>query len=419
MNTQKPTRRDFLKSIITTGGVLCALPLGVAPLLAASPSPGPASGPASTSSSGSPALSGESIGSLRLPNRFIRAATWMGLATPDGGVSPILTRKMTALAEGGVGLIITGNTFVSQSGQSRTQQLAVYDDRFIPGLAGLTKSIHAAGGKIALQVMHAGCYADRTATGLEPLGASVFVRDGKPLNRAMTREELAGLVEDFAQGAARGRAAGFDAVEIHACHGYLLSQFLSPFYNQRTDEYGGSLENRARFLLEVVRAVRAKVGADYPLLVKINSEDHVEGGLTHQEALAVSAMLERASVDAVEYSGGTLASQGNQRPMPQGDLDPEHEAYYRQPAQEYKAKVGIPLILVGGIRSFEVANALVQGKVTDFVSLSRPLIREPGLVKRWAAGDLRRAECISCNGCATSAYSGKGAYCVFVERDDA
>jgi 2,4-dienoyl-CoA reductase-like NADH-dependent reductase (Old Yellow Enzyme family) len=411
MITKKSTRRDFLKSAIVSGGTLCVLPLGAAPLLAA--------GPSSTSSLPSPALSGGSIGSLRLPNRFIRAATLEGLAESDGAVSPALTNRMLELARGGAGLIITGNSFVSPHGQARSRQLAANDDRFIPGLSDLTSNVHANGSRIALQIVHSGCYADPKLTGVEPVGPSVFMRDGKPLNRAMSEEELMAIAADFASAALRGRKAGFDAVEIHACHGSLLSQFLSPFYNNREDEYGGSLENRARFLVETVRAARAALGPDFPLMVKINSEDSLEGGFTPAEAVIVSAMLEQAGVDAVELSGGTLASMGNHKPSPQGDLTPDHEAYYREAAQAYKRAVGIPLILVGGMRSFEVANSLVQGKVTDFISISRPFIREPGLVKRWVAGDLRRADCISCNGCLAQLDAGQGAFCVFVKRSDA
>jgi 2,4-dienoyl-CoA reductase-like NADH-dependent reductase (Old Yellow Enzyme family) len=358
-----------------------------------------------------------SINGMVLANRFVRSATWEGLAAKDGSATPGLTDKMVELAKGGVGLIFTGYTYVSPEGQSSPRQLAVYDDRFVPGLAEMTKAVHAAGGKIALQLVHGGAFSSADLTGREMIGPSVGEKDGKPTCRAASMKDIADITAAFAQAAVRGKKAGFDAVQLHAAHGFLISQFLSSALNKRTDEYGGRLSNRARLLLEVLRSVRKAVGWDFPVLIKLNSEDFLEGGLTRDDAVQVAVMLEQASVDAIEYSGGTVASPNTLMPPRPGVLrSTENEVYYREAARLYKQKVKIPLMLVGGIRSYEVAEELVKGSTTDYVSLSRPLICEPGLVKRWQEGDRRKAECISCNSCFGPPSECKGFYCVTLAK---
>lgn len=221
-----------------------------------------------------------SINGMGLANRFVRSATWEGLATKDGSVTPALTDKMVELAKGGVGLILTGYTFVSREGQSSPNQMAVYDSRFVPGLTEMAKAVHAVGGKIALQIVHGGAFSSADLSGMEVVGPSAREKDGKPVSRALSKKEIAGIVDAFTQAAVRAKKCGFDAVQIHAAHGYLLSQFLSPALNNRADEYGGSLSNRSRLLLEVVRNIRQALGRQYPLLVKLNSEDFLENGLT-------------------------------------------------------------------------------------------------------------------------------------------
>ncbi|MBJ6750045.1 NADH:flavin oxidoreductase [Geomonas anaerohicana] len=353
------------------------------------------------------------IGKLTLKNRFVRSATWEGLATEDGSVTHRLTDMMVELATNEVGLIISGYAFVTKGGQSTPWQMAAWHDRFLPGLTAMVDAVHAAGGRIALQLVHAGRFSSQELTGERPRVPSA---DG-PLNQALISGEIEGVISAFADAAARGKAAGFDAVQLHAAHGFLLSEFLSPAFNRREDGYGGSLENRARLLLEVVRAVRLKVGPDYPILVKMNSDDFLEDGMTGEEALLVAAMLERASVDAIEFSGGTPLS-NDLIPARLGELTtPEHEAYYRGAAQDYQDRVGIPLILVGGIRSFEVAEELVQRGETQFVALSRPLIGEPDLIKRWHDGDRAKSVCLSCNGCCGPALEGLGLRCVVLEPE--
>jgi 2,4-dienoyl-CoA reductase-like NADH-dependent reductase (Old Yellow Enzyme family) len=358
-----------------------------------------------------------SINGMTLANRFVRSATWEGLASREGSVTPKLTKMMAALARGEVGLIISSYAFVSPDGQSSPGQLAIHDDRFVSGLQGMVQAVHKAGGKIAMQIVHGGRFADFALTGLQPIGPSAVAKDGQTICRAMSKPDIANIVSAFTQAAVRARQAGFDAVQLHAAHGFLLSQFLSPAFNQRTDEYGGTLENRARLLLEVVQSIRKATGPACPLLIKLNSEDFLEGGLTRDEAVQVAAMLEAASVDAIEFSGGTVASPEKFSPVRPGKLKiPQDEVFYRAAAKLYKARVGIPLMLVGGIRSYETADDLIRCGVADYISLGRPLICEPGLVKRWHNGDRRESECGSCNSCFAPASDGRGVYCVTMEK---
>lgn len=353
------------------------------------------------------------INGMSLNNRFVRSATWEGLAEKDGTVTDKLTEMMTELARNEVGLIITGYAFVSPDGQSSPQQLAAHDDCFIKGLQEMVQAVHSVGGKIALQVVHAGKFSMPELTGQTPMGPSADKNeDGQITCRAMSKDDISAMVSAFTKAASRGKQAGFDAIQIHAAHGFLLSQFLSPAFNKRTDIYGGSIENRARLLLEVIRSVRGAVGNNYPILVKLNSEDFLKGGMTREEAISVSVMLEKASVDSIEFSGGTVASKELIPPRPGILKKKEDEAYYREAAKRYKQKIKIPLMLVGGIRSIEVAEELIGSGLADFISLSRPLIGEPYLVKRWHAGDRREAECLSCNSCFGPAAEGKGLYCV-------
>ncbi len=358
-----------------------------------------------------------SINGMSLDNRFVRSATWEGLASQEGSVTPGLTDKMVELAKGGVGLIITGYTFVSRDGQSSSRQLAVYDDHFVPGLKDMVHSVHSAGGKIALQLVHGGSFSISKLTGMETVGPSDVIKDGNTVSHALTTKDIGGMISAFTQAALRAKHAGFDAVQIHAAHGFLISQFLSSALNRRSDEYGGVLANRARFLMEISRSVRKVVGREYPILVKLNSEDFLDSGLTRDESVQIAIMLQEASVDSIEYSGGTVASPEKLMPPRPGLLkSAEDEVYYREAARLYKQKVKIPLMLVGGIRSYEVADELVKKGTSDYISMSRPLICEPGLIKRWQAGDRRKAECISCNSCFGPPSEGKGFYCVTMAK---
>lgn len=348
------------------------------------------------------------LGSLTVRNRVVRSATWEGMADEHGASTAVLNGIMADAARNGIGLIITGHCYVAPEGQAGPRQMGAHEDAVIPSLRCMAEGVQKEGGAIVLQLAHGGVNAMDSSRAVGP--SSITTPAGKSC-RAMTREEIHQTTRAFAAAALRAREAGFDGVQIHAGHGYLLSEFLSPYYNARDDEYGGPLENRARFLLEVYEAVREAVGEGYPVLAKLNSEDFLENGFQQHEMVAVSAMLQQKGIAAIELSGGTIYEPGQYGTIRQGKRPQEGESYYRVAARAYKESVSTPLIVVGGIRSFEVAEEMVTEGEADFISFSRPFIREPALVKRWLSGDLSASTCISCNSCFGPILSEKGFYC--------
>jgi 2,4-dienoyl-CoA reductase-like NADH-dependent reductase (Old Yellow Enzyme family) len=319
---------------------------------------------------------------------------------------------MVDLAEGGVGLIITGHSYVSREGQASPWQLGIHEDAMLPELAHMTAAVHRSGGKICCQIAHAGAQAAAHLSGMEAIGPSVLLVDGKAMCREMSKEDIDRVVRAFGDAAARAKRSGFDAVELHAAHGYLLSQFLSPLVNRRTDEYGGTLANRGRMTLEVLRSVRHAVGPDYPVLIKVNAEDFAEGGFSVEDMLELSAMLEKEGIDAIELSGGTGGEASKYQPVRFGTIAKENEAYYRDAARRFKKSVRVPLILVGGIRSADVAERIVDEGTADYIAMCRPLICEPDLVNRWKNGDPTKSACVSDNRCFKPARAGEGLRCL-------
>jgi 2,4-dienoyl-CoA reductase-like NADH-dependent reductase (Old Yellow Enzyme family) len=319
---------------------------------------------------------------------------------------------MVNLVEGGVGLIITGHSYVSREGQAGPWQLGIHEDAMLPGLTEMTGAVHRSGGKICCQLAHAGAQAASQLTGMKAIGPSALLADGKAMCEEMSKEDIGRVVRAFGDAAARAKRSGFDAVELHGAHGYLLSQFLSPLVNRRTDEYGGTLANRGRMVLEVLRSVRGAVGPDYPVLIKVNSEDFAEGGFSVEDMLELSAMLENARIDAIEMSGGTGGEASKYQPVRFGTIAKENEAYYRDAARRFKQRVRVPLILVGGVRSPEVAERLVTEGTADYIAMCRPLICEPDLVKRWKNGDARKSACVSDNRCFKPTMNGEGLRCL-------
>ncbi len=197
--------------------------------------------------------------------------------------------------------------------------------------------------------------------------------------------------------------------------GYLLSQFLSPAFNKRQDQYGGSIENRVNILIEILSNIRARVGNNYPVLLKMNSRDFLEGGLELDDSLKAGVILKNAGIDAIELSGGTIAS-GKEGPVRTGIVSGKNEAYFKDAAFAFKEKIDLPIMLVGGIRSFSLAQQLVNDNITDYISMSRPFIREPDLIKRRKAGNHNQAACLSDSKCFIPAMNGKGIYCVVEKK---
>lgn len=351
------------------------------------------------------------INGITLSNRFVRSATWEGMATEEGECTPRLIDAMTELAKGQIGLIISSHAYVREDGKAGPGQIGIYKDDLIPGLRNMTGTIHDQGGKIVSQLTHGGFFSNPKLTGKPILAPSDVEGFAKASRKEMTEADIGEIVEAFGDAARRSQEAGFDGIQIHSAHGYLFSQFISPAFNKRTDKYGGSVEKRARALLEVLGKMRNTVGDDFPILVKLNGEDFIEGGLTLEDSLKVGVMLQKNGMDAIEVSGGTLVS-GKFGPSRPGIKTEEKEAYFRDAGKAFKEALDIPIILVGGNRSFRMAERLVEEGYADYISMSRPLIREPHLIKRWAAGDLRKAECVSDNQCFSPGMEGKGVYCV-------
>jgi len=352
------------------------------------------------------------INQMELKNRFVRSATWEGLANPDGSCSEKIADMMLELAKGQVGLIITSHAYVNKNGQAGIRQLGIYNDQLTSSYIKIIEKLHREGSKIIMQIAHAGGRASTKLIKSKPFGPSSLEIKDCMMCREITKNEIFQTISDFKNAAVRAKKAGFDGVQIHGAHGFLLSQFLSPFFNRREDEYGGSLENRARLILEILKAIRSELGRQFTVLIKLNSDDFIEGGFTPSEMVQVSAMLESAGIDAIELSGGTSLNISKYSSSRVSKIDSkEKEVYYRDAAKLYKKKITVPLILVGGIRSYEVAKELLEKDLADYISLCRPLIREPGLIKRWQEGDIKRATCISCNKCFVPTRAGKGLYC--------
>lgn len=351
------------------------------------------------------------IGNLELKNRMVRSATWEGMCEKNGRPTPKLIQLYENLAKGGIGLIISGYTYVRPDGKQNPGKAGLYSDEFKNEFKAMTRAVHDQGGKIAIQLVHAGALARPNETGLPTVApSSVENMNPKKGPFELSVLQIEDISDGFAQAAGRAREWGFDGIQIHGAHGYLVSQFLCPANNRRTDEYGGSLENRGRFLMDVYSKIRSRVGKDFPVFIKMNAHDHIENGLTLEESCQVAARLSQAGMDAIEVSSGSPAA-GAMGPVREKIDAPQKEAYNLDLTQEIKKHVTCPVISVGGIRSLSVARDVIADKKTDFIALARPLIREPDLADKWKSGESEKAACISCNRCFMQGMSKGGITC--------
>jgi 2,4-dienoyl-CoA reductase-like NADH-dependent reductase (Old Yellow Enzyme family) len=359
------------------------------------------------------------IGSIGIKNRFVRSATWDGMATEEGAVTDKLLDYVEGIAKGGVGLFVSGYASVDPRGRNLPRMLAISSDDFTPGLRDLASRIQRHGIPAVAQIVQAGAQTKPDNIGGEnPIGPS-SIKD--PTSAAvpdeMTIAQIHKTIDAFAQAANRAKEAGFDMVQLHIAHGFLLNQFLSPYSNRRTDEYGGSPEKRQKMILETYRATKDAAGSGFPVLVKLSSDDYFEGGLTEGESFAVACKLVDDGIDAIEVSGGIPAS-GDLGPARRGIDEPDKEAYFADFAQRLKKEVDVPVILVGGIRSYEVAEGLLEDEKADMIAMSRPLISEPDLISRWREGKTEKARCISCNKCMLAGIKEGGIRCVAFEGQE-
>ncbi|MFB0526138.1 MAG: NADH:flavin oxidoreductase [bacterium] len=338
------------------------------------------------------------INRMVLKNRFVRTATAERMSPPNGEFTREMVNLYTRLAQGGAGLIITGHAYVHPLGKADRRMTGIHEDGLIPGLKKLVDAVHRFNTKIVMQINHCGGRRDKDVGEETPIGPSTI--EYEPLeivSREMDAGEIEEVIDLFARAAGRVKNAGFDGVEIHSVHGYLISQFLSPITNRRKDSWGGSLDNRMRLLVEVYRRTRETVGKDYPVLAKVPAGDFVEGGLTVKEACEVAKKLSELGIDAIELSGGLAGSRYRKG---RKDLSwMRKEAYFRPYAEMLKKVTNVPVILVGGLRKPETMRKILEEGSADLIGLARPLIREPDFPNRIKRGDLRKAECVSCSNC--------------------
>jgi len=362
------------------------------------------------------------VGCLTLPNRVVRSATHESLAD-EGVVTDRLIAVLARLVQGGVGMVVTGAAAVAPDGRIGKTQLGVWDDRFIPGLKRLAEGVHAAGkSPLIIQISHAGPHARGVERSLAPSAVKTLALQSNP--RALSEPEIEQILERYALAALRIKAAGADGVQFHMCHGDLPSSFMSTISNRRKDRWGGSLENRIRFPLAIYRHVRAVVGPDFPLLVKMNATDY-QGGWELSDALVLAQVLAAEGIQAIEVSAGVsetwLGMARGQVPVDliidglgggwlkrwftttyfrfTGQKFAFTEAYLLPYALAIKKVVGsTPVVAVGGFRTLEAMERALAGGI-DLVALSRPLIREPYLIRNLLAGKYPQARCENCNRC--------------------
>jgi len=380
------------------------------------------------------------LGALPLRNRIIKTATYEGMS-PGGVPSERLVAHHRDLARGGVGLTTVAYCAVSPDGRTFGEQLYVHKDARAP-LRRLTDAVHGEGGAVSIQLGHCGNFSkNKELTVRRPLGPSFCLNgygamSGMPFADAMSAHQIAQTVEDFGRAASFAREVGFDAVEIHLGHGYLLSQFLSPASNRRKDRYGGDLANRLRFPVEVLRRVRERVGSGFPILTKNNLRDGFRGGLEVAEAVEIAKVLEREGVDCIVLSGGFTAKNGfymmrgaapirEMIEVEQSSLQrwtlrllgkkvirayPFEEMFFRRDALRVREAVSLPVALLGGVVSRANVDAAMRDGF-DFAVMGRALIFDPGFVKELADDPGARSGCDHCNQCVVEMDRG-GVRCV-------
>jgi 2,4-dienoyl-CoA reductase-like NADH-dependent reductase (Old Yellow Enzyme family) len=352
------------------------------------------------------------VGRIELENRLVRSATYYGLADESGRVGDASVELIKTLASNAVGMIITGYAFVARDGQVFVDMNGIDSDEQIPGYRRMTRAVHDLKGKVVMQIAHGGVASAAAVRRGEPrlaVSAGDGPSDPESTPREMTDGDIERIIDAFGRSARRVEESGFDGVQIHGAHGYLVTQFLSPRSNRRTDRWGGSLENRMRFVVEVVRAIRRQVDGDFPVMIKLGCRDYLDDGegMTIEEGASVAAALEKEGVCFIEVSHGMPGR--SFRKMSHGkERAPIGEAYLLPDARVVRGSTSVPLAVVGGMRSLPVMEAAIESGAVDCVSLCRPLIREPDLIKRWRSGDTRPADCISCGACLKADKEGKG-----------
>ncbi|MBT4643758.1 MAG: NADH:flavin oxidoreductase [Deltaproteobacteria bacterium] len=346
-----------------------------------------------------------SMGLLTVKNRLMHSATYESMSEKNGEVNEALLKRYRHLARGNIGLIIPGHMNVHPAGKAGFRQTGIFSDHLVPGLKELVSVIHEENGKVVFQLAHAGRQTRKEVTGSDPSGPSndgtdpVFGVEPK----VMDEREIQDVISAFGDAARRACEAGADGVQIHAAHGYLINQFLSPFFNRREDAWGGSDEKRFSLLKQIFLAIKKNVPAELPVFIKLNTNDFTpETGIQPDLAALYAKWLTELGIDGIEISSGTLsyAPLAMSRRLEEEGEFAYRDCYHLEAAEIIKPKIGkTPLILVGGMREMDRMEVLLKDGLVDMVSMSRPFIREPHLAKRFESGKSDRVVCVSCNNC--------------------
>ena len=392
----KPSRREFLKTSGKMAGAALFSSLAMGGLGASFSANPAAAGTDSTKGRDDYIIfSPGQIGTMKVKNRLIRSAT-MVAAAEEGRPGQAYIKLHRQLAQGGVGMIVTGFMLATEADARYSRQLYVYDDSHIKGLEQLAQAIHDADSECRLvaQIGH-------TGDTVSPSGIK-WPFPWKKKGRVLAVDEVDAIVDDFAAAIGRVKTAGFDGVELHGAHAYLLSTFLSPLTNQRTDRYGGSLEKRVHIIRAIMDRARKRVGPDFPIMIKVNSDDNAPKGIRPDNFPALADEIVKTGVAALDVSGNDCLKT---------DIDDiDEQAYFFPGAKALEVKT--PIMLTGGNRSVEYLEKLLKTNEIDFIGMTRPLIREPDLPQRWRKGaGSDSADCISCNGCFGAIMRGKTVYC--------
>ena len=359
-------------------------------------------------------FSPEKIGNVEIKNRLVRSATFEHRAEKYGYVGQKIIDLYDELARGGTGLIITGFTGIDPSATGSPYQLRLDNDSYIPGHKKLVKIVHDQPDvKLSMQIVHLGRQCEHPR--FSPVAPSPIPEKTTGLTpKELSIEEIYELIKKFKETAIRAYECGYDMVQLHAAHGYLLSNFVSPYTNKRRDEFGGSVENMAKILVEIFNQTRDELGKKFPITVKLQTHDSVPGGLTLDTSSKIAEILADTGYDAIEPSGGIYESQlAHKNPYPSKMIkSSEGENYFLSTAKMIKPLINkTKLILVGGIKNPLSAEKILNDNQADFISMCRPLIYEPDLPNRWKNGDISPAKCTSCNSCLVVMRKGP-VYCV-------
>jgi 2,4-dienoyl-CoA reductase-like NADH-dependent reductase (Old Yellow Enzyme family) len=348
------------------------------------------------------------IGNVQIKNRIIRSATFTNTASKEGFPSEEAINFYSELAKGGIGFIITGITSIDQIGRNALGQFCLENDFQIAGHKKLVQSVHDLNVKIAPQLSHAGRQSFNPK--FQPVAPSPIPNDmTKKIPRELTTNQIEEIIKNFGEATRRAYESGYDLVQLNAGHGWLISNFLSPYTNKRTDEYGGDNRKRTKILVDIYNQIRDTVGKNFPIILKLQTKDYFPEGLTLDDGKEIAKILVDTGYDAIEVSGGSVELiTKNLDPYPSLVIkSADQENYFLPNVRELKPIMkGTKVILMGGIRNPQLAEKFLQEKITDFIALSRPLIYEPDLPNRWQNGDFSPTLCTSCNQCFGTIMSG-------------